>query len=104
MGQIEARTLELKTMQEAFLSQLQSAQREIGLLKQAVLSPPPETVNRREQLIAEVSAIRAEIEAKAATAYARANETMVAAEDATHRIVEVARLDSGRLASEIDSH
>ena len=99
VGQIDSRTIELKSMQEAFLKQLQTTQREIGLLKQAVLSPTSQGAGRRERLTAEVSAIRAEIESKAVSAAARVNETMTAAENTTRRIVEAARGDSERLSS-----
>ena len=97
LQQIESRTHELKSMQDTFMMQLQSAQREIGILKQALLPPVP--TGRVEQLAAQVSEIRAEIESKASTAAARINDTMTAAEETTRRIVETARADSGRLAS-----
>ena len=101
IGQIESRTHELKSMQEAFMTQLQSAQREIGFLKQALLTPAASSaVGRQEQLAEEISSLRAEIEYKASAASSRLNETMKVAEDTTHRIVEMARGDSVRLSSE----
>ena len=87
-------------MQETFLAQLQAAQREIGMLKQAVLSPVALTASRQDQLVREVDALQAEMEAKAQAAVARSHDIVSASEETTRRIVDAARGDSGRLASE----
>jgi len=100
MGQIESRTQELKAMQEAFFHKLQSTQREIGMLKQVVLSPAAAAASRRDILVTEVASLRAEIDTKAGAAAARVAETMAAAEDASRRIISLAQADAGRLMGE----
>ena len=100
VGQLETRTRELRSMQETFLAQLQAAQREIGMLKQAVLSPVALTASRQDQLVREVDALQAEMESKAQAAVARSHDIVSASEETTRRIVDAARGDSGRLASE----
>lgn len=87
-------------MQETFLAQLQAAQREIGILKQAVLSPVALTASRQEQLARDMEALQAEMESKAQAAVTRSHDIVSASEETTRRIVDAARGDSGRLASE----
>jgi hypothetical protein len=98
IGQIESRAVELRGVQAAFFKQLQSTQREIGALKDALRSGS--STADKSQLEAEVAALRALLEAKAAAVTARITDIMTTAETTTHRVVEAARGDTARFSGE----